>query len=255
MKISGKLILYLLLAFALGFFGFKFIFQLFKSDDTEIETRITNKTLAEHQGLELIFDGKTFAGWRGYGLEKVPEEWKVEDGALVFYPNPDHRSGLNNLITEKEYTSFILSLEWKISEGGNSGIFWGIKEDTAYAVPYLTAPELQILDNENHPDAQNKTHRAGAVFDISPPKEDTAKKAGEWNATVLEINHHTNQGKIWINGILINEFPLSGPEWDALIANTKFKNWQGFGKFKTGRIGLQDHGNKVSFKNIRIKAL
>lgn len=255
MKISGKLIFYLLLAFALGFFGFKYIFQFFKRDSPEIETRILNKNAETRQDWEIIFDGKTFTGWRGYGLQEAPEEWKIEDGALVFYPNPEHRSGLNNLITDKEYTSFILSLEWKISKGGNSGIFWGIREDTAYVVPYLTAPEVQILDDENHPDAQNKMHRAGAVFDISAPNQNAAKSTGEWNTTVLEINHNTNRGKIFLNGLLINDFPLSGPEWDALIAKTKFKNWQGFGKYKTGRIGLQDHGNMVSFKNIKIKPL
>ena len=180
-------------------------------------------------------------------------QWQVVDSALVFTPNPEKNHGLNNLMTDSTYTNFILSLDWKISEGGNSGVFWGVFENENYTLPYLTGPEIQILDNEGHPDSENKTHLTGSLFDMITPSENVALPVGEWNTMVLEINHKTNTGNVWLNGKQIVTFPISGPEWDNMIQNSKFKDWKGFGSYKTGRIGLQDHGNAVSFKNIKIK--
>ena len=121
----------------------------------------------------------------------------------------------------------------------------------------MTGPEIQILDNERHPDAQAnpKFHQAGALYDLVQPTADVCKPAGEWNHVLLSVNHNTNEGSVQLNGTEIVTFPLSGEGWDALVNNSKFKDWKGFGAFKTGRIGLQDHDDRVSFRNIKIKEL
>ena len=163
----------------------------------------------------------------------------------------------NNIVTDKEFTNFELSLEWKIVEGGNSGIFWGVKEGEGYETPYQTGPEIQVLDNERHPDSFNNPnfHQAGALYDMVQPSQDACKPAGEWNHVFISINYNTNKASVKLNDVEIVNFPLSGPEWDALVVNSKFKDWKDFAKFKTGKIGLQDHGDGVSYRNIKIREL
>lgn len=117
-----------------------------------------------------------------------------------------------------------------------------------------------MLDNERHPDAKAnpKFHQAGALYDLVQPSKDVCNPAGQWNHMILTIDHNKNQGSVALNGTQIVEFPLSGPEWDALVSNSKFNddcNFKRFGKFKSGKIGLQDHGDKVSFRNIKIRKL
>ena len=206
-----------------------------------------------------LFDGQTMNGWHQYNGEGVGEEWSVVDGVMTFEPKEDRKwgDGGKNIVTDEEYTSFVLSLEWKISEGGNSGIFWGVKEGEAYGEPYLTGPEIQVLDNERHPDAKAnpKFHQAGSLYDLVQPSADVCKPAGEWNHVLLTVDHDANQGSVVLNDTEIVRFALSGPEWDALVANSEFKDWEGFGKFKTGKIGLQDHDDKVSYRNIKIREI
>ncbi|WP_338356446.1 DUF1080 domain-containing protein [Yeosuana marina] len=201
-----------------------------------------------------LFDGTSFDKWRGYLSESMYPEWTIEDGVMVFTPG---KKGGKNIITKDTFTNFELSLEWKISEGGNSGIFWGVFEDPKYSEAYQTGPEIQVLDNERHPDAlaNPKYHQAGALYDMVQPMYDVCKPANEWNVCVLKVNHETNQGSVTLNGTEIVIFPVHGEEWDSLVENSKFKGWEGFGKHRTGHIGLQDHGNKVSFKNIKIRKL
>lgn len=201
-----------------------------------------------------LFDGSSLDNWRGYLSEEMYPEWSIEDGAMVFTPSED---GDKNIITKGKYTNFILSLEWKISEGGNSGIFWGIHEDEKFKKPYNTGPEIQVLDNERHPDAKAnpKYHQAGALYDLVQPSSDVCKPAGEWNKCVLKIDHKSNKGRVKLNGTVIVEFDVHGEKWDAMVAKSKFKNWKGFGKYHTGHIGLQDHSDKVWYRNIKIKEL
>ena len=151
----------------------------------------------------------------------------------------------------------MLSIEWNVSEAGNSGIFWGVQEGEEFGEPYVTGPEIQVLDNERHPDAKAnpKFHQAGALYDLVQPTADVCNPAGEWNHVLLTIDHNANQGNVVFNGTEIVRFPLSGEAWDDLVNNSKFKGWKGFGAFKTGKIGLQDHDDKVSFRNIKIKVL
>jgi len=201
-----------------------------------------------------LFDGSSFNNWRGYLAEGMQSEWSIEDGAMAFTPG---KNGGRNIITKKEYTSFILSIDWKISEGGNSGIFWAVHEDPKFKEAYQTGPEIQVLDNERHPDAKvnGKLHQAGALYDMIEPGKDVANPAGEWNTCVLKIDHTKNQGSVTLNGTEIVTFSVHGEKWDAMVAKSKFKNWKGFGKYRTGHIGLQDHGNKVWYRNIKIKEL
>ncbi|MGS2763360.1 3-keto-disaccharide hydrolase [Sinomicrobium sp. M5D2P9] len=221
------------------------------------ETASVEKQEKKKEGeWEPLFDGKTFAGWHGYNSDEISPEWSIEDGTLVLKPDNNSKAGGKNLVTDKDYTNFKLSLEWKISEGGNSGVFWGVKEIPELHEPYQTGPEVQVLDNERHPDAKaGKTHQAGALYDMVPPSENVAKVAGEWNTMVLKIDHNANEGKIWLNGVEIVKFPVHGEEWENMIKNSKFNGWEGFGAYETGKIGLQHHGNGVSFRNIKIKEL
>lgn len=204
-----------------------------------------------------LFDGKTFDGWHIYQNPDEINAWIIEDSALVFTGKEAGNSAQYNLVTDNNYTNFILSLEWKISEGGNSGVMWGVNENEKYKRPYETGPEIQVLDNEKHPDAfkNPKFHQAGALYDLVQPSSDVCKPAGEWNLCEILINHKTNQGSVTLNGTKIVEFPLHGDGWDDLVANSKFKEWAGFGFFKTGKICLQDHGDKVWYRNIKIKEL
>ncbi len=201
-----------------------------------------------------LFDGKNLDGWHAYNGDE-PTQWKIEDGAMVLTPAKG-RSGTENLVTDKTYDDFELSLEWKISEGGNSGIMWAVQEDKKYGEPYQTGPEIQVLDNERNEDAKNgKSHQAGALYDMVEPSQDVVKPAGEWNTCVITINHKDNNGSVELNGTHIVDFPVKGDNWDALIAKSKFADWKGFGETEDGHIALQDHGYPVSFKNIKIKEL
>lgn len=201
-----------------------------------------------------LFDGTNYDHWRGYLTDSMYPEWTIEDGAMAFVPG---KEGGKNIITKEVFTDFELSLEWKISEGGNSGIFWSVYEDPKFKEAYQTGPEIQVLDNDRHPDAKAnpKFHQAGALYDMVQPEHDVCKPAGEWNLCVLKVNHKTNQGSVTLNGIEIVTFPVHGEAWDAMVAKSKFKGWEGFGKHHTGHIGLQDHGDKVWFRNIKIKEL
>jgi len=202
----------------------------------------------------ILFDGKSMDNWRGYGSETMHSEWTIEDGAMAFTPS---KEGGKNIISKTKYTNFMLALEWRISEKGNSGIFWGVHEDAKFKEAYETGPEIQVLDNGGHPDAKvaGGTHSAGSLYDMIACPDSQINPPGEWNWVVLEVNHNTNLGKVRMNGKEVMTFPVHGEEWDKMVENSKFKDWEGFGKYRTGHIGLQDHGDKVWYRNIKIKEL
>ena len=132
----------------------------------------------------------------------------------------------------------------------------GILEDEKYGQPYETGPEIQVLDNIAHPDAKNgTTHQAGALYDMVAPSKEVVKPVGEWNSYVITVNHKTNEGSVVLNGKEIVTFPVNGEAWEAMVADSKFADWEGFGKYATGKIGLQDHGDIVAYRNIKIKEL
>lgn len=231
--------------------------------ETKKETEEAKETMVEvaeapvAEEWTMLFDGESFNGWHEYLKEDVTENWKIEDGAMVLYPPASREDGEQfNLVSEETFTDFVLSMDWKISEGGNSGVMWGVKEMEDLGQPYLTGPEVQVLDNEGHPDGQNGTsHQSGALYDMVSPTKDVTKPIGEWNTMVITINHKTNEGKVELNGETVVEFPVNDPEWSEMVANSKFAEWEHFAKYPNGKIALQDHGNQVAYKNIKIKEL
>ena len=237
------------------------------TDSTQNTTEISNDI--EYSDWITIFDGKSFEGWHIYNSSDKIDSWSIIDSAMVLTPDEKNiGSGTGkDIVTDNSYTNFELSLEWKISEGGNSGIFWGVVEDKKFPTPYITGPEIQVLDNERHKDAFIKPnfHQAGALYDIVEPTSNVCNPAGEWNHVLIKINHITNKGEVKLNGTKIVSFPLKGPTWDKLIENTKFRNIEdvnydplfnpNFGYFDTGKIGLQDHGDKVYYRNIKIREI
>ncbi len=208
----------------------------------------------------LLSDGETFNGWHIFKKDGVDTSWTIEDGAMVYVGGEDGNSTGNDLISDNEFSSFILSMDWKISKGGNSGVFYGVSEESDFNQPYFTAPEIQVIDNDNYDwspgaDGKNNTHVAGALYDLVGPSADVVNPAGEWNNYIIEINYNTNKGSVTLNGKNIVNYPLYGDDWDKMITNSKFKDWNEFGTHRKGRIGLQDHGKKVWYKNIKVKEL
>ena len=205
----------------------------------------------------VLFDGTSFDGWKEFQNDDVSDNWKIEDGAMVFHPPKDRQDGeIHDLVTEKEFTNFILSLDWKISEGGNSGVMWGVQEDAEYKKPYHTGPEIQVLDNEKHPDAKvGPSHQAGALYDLKGPSKDVTKPVGEWNTMVITVDYDKKAGSVELNGKEVVAFPIGDEMWNVMVSKSKFADWEGFGKFIQGKIALQDHGNMVSYRNIKIKEL
>ena len=210
---------------------------------------------------EILFDGNSFNGWHRFNHDKVGNVWIIKDGTMQMDPSKRKRRDRksHDILTDKEYTNFVLSLEWKISEKGNSGILWGIQEGKKFKAPYRTGPEIQIIDNNGHPDAKVRPafHQAGALYDLSEPITDNTKSVGEWNKLILTVNYKINRGKVILNGKEVNNFPLYGDQWENLIAKSKFAHhtFKNFSKKRKGYIGLQDHGNVVSYRNIKLKKL
>ena len=195
-----------------------------------------------------LFDGKTTNGWHSY-LKKGPGAWTVVDGALQLDPKAKDQG---DLITDKEYENYELSLEWKIAEGGNSGIIFGVHEDPSFDATYLTGIEMQVLDDRKAEDNKLANHRAGSLYDMHAPAY-PAKPAGEWNkVTIRKQNGHLT---FWLNDKKVIETQIGSPEWKEMLDKSKFKTWKGFAAYPKGHIALQDHGAVVSFKDIKIKEL
>ena len=213
------------------------------------------KELSADEGWVSLFDGESFDGWHTYMSDTISDQWQIEDGVMFYKPDPDKSQGMNNLVTDKKYKNFILSMDWKISIDGNSGVFYGILEDEKFVVPYMTAPEIQIRDYTNIPDFTDHKQISGAIFGIVGVEKDVAKKAGEWNHFLIKIDHKNNIGSVTLNGEEVASYPVNGESWKALMENSKFADWEGFGIHGEGPIGLQDHAHGVWFRNIKIKEL
>lgn len=231
----------------------------FVSCGTGKEKKGNEKKSAETDNWTVLFDGTSTKGWRGYDKPTFPEKgWEVVDGTLhcIGSGAGEAGGGGGDIIYDKKFSNFELSLEWKISEGGNSGIFILAQEIPGEPI-YKSAPEMQILDNDKHPDAKlgvNGNRMAGSLYDLIPANPQNTKPVGEWN-TVDIICY---QGTVVFNQNDANvvEFHLWTDDWKKMCANSKFKDWEWFiNTAKEGYIGLQDHGNDVWFRNIKIKEL
>lgn len=193
-------------------------------------------------GWRLLFDGRTTGGWHSYGTPGVADGWAAVDGMLV---NDGHTE---DLVTDRQFDSFELSLEWKVVPGSNSGIFWWAHE--ASEKIYQNAPEMQVLDNGGT-DGIDGLHAAGALYDLYPAPLEAARPAGEWNRVLII----TDRGRVeqWLNGIKVVAVDFDSDEVKARIAASKFSEWPTFGKTRRGYIGLQSHGDSVWYRNIAIK--
>ncbi len=210
----------------------------------------------KEQGWQLLFDGKTTNGWRNFKSDKTGTAWKVANSTL--YLDTSQKDGWQvkgggDIITDEAYEDFELYIEWKLEPGGNSGIIYNVVESDDYQYVWQTGPEYQLLDNTGHPDGVLVTHRAGDLYDMIESKFVTVNPGGEWNRTRIV----SKNGKVehWLNGYLVVAIEMHTPEWEKMISESKFKDMPGFGKAKSGHIALQDHGDKVWFRNIKIRKL
>jgi hypothetical protein len=218
---------------------------------TKMENQVSSSVEVKDEW-ESLFDGKTTAGWHTYGKKSAGSVWEVEDGALHF--DTSAKSGGGDLVTDQEFQNFHLKLEWKIAPKGNSGIILYVHEDPSkYQQTWNTGLEMQVLDNEGHPDAKIHKHRAGDLYDLVASSKETVKPVGEWN----EVEVISNKGKLefFLNREKIVSTTLWNDEWKKLVQGSKFASMPGFSTYKSGKIALQDHGDEVWYRNIMIKRL
>ena len=230
------------------------------STDSNNTTMTTVSALTEEEqkdGWISLFDGQTTKGWHKYGNKPIGSAWKVVDGTLHLdasqKDNWQIRDG-GDIVSDEEYDNFHFKLEWKIDTCGNSGVIIYIHEDSVkYKWPWMTGPEMQVLDNKCHPDAKIIKHRAGDLYDLITSAPETVKPALEWN--LAEVKSLNGNLEFYLNGTKVVSTTMWDEGWKKMIAGSKFKSMKDFGTYKKGRIGLQDHGNNVWFRNIKIKKL
>jgi hypothetical protein len=209
-------------------------------------------------GWTLLFNGKDFKGWRQCNGASMPANWVLEDNAMKVLigegKSPGQGANGDILFGEKKFRNFELSIDWKVSKMANSGIFFNIREVPGKPI-YYAAPEIQVLDNKDATDNKVDSHLAGSLYDILPADPKTVHPAGEWNTIIINVK----DGKVTHtqNGVQVVSYTLWTPEWNAMVAKSKFKDFPGFteGISKEGYIGLQDHGYPVWFRNIKIREL
>jgi hypothetical protein len=232
------------------------IFLVSCSDQPKGPNTLTQSEIDD--GWVLLFDGETSDGWRSYNGDAFPEKgWVIEDGTIhVIGSGKGEAGGGGDIVYDKPFRNFELELEWKVSEGGNSGIFYLAKEIPGTPI-WKSAPEMQILDNEKHPDARlgkDGNRQAGALYDLIPAVPQNANPAGEWNKVGILVYNGTVVH--FMNGEKVLEYHLWTDDWYEMVANSKFKDWEEFiNTAEEGYIGLQDHGDDVWFRNIKIKEL
>jgi hypothetical protein len=202
-------------------------------------------TAAGADGWVALFDGTDLRHWRGYRRADVPGGWQVRDRLLAFVPGIDG----GDLITRDRYADFELELEWRVSTGGNSGIFFRASEE--HPAIYFGAPEYQILDDEGHADGLDPRTSAASNYALHAPTVDAVHPAGEWNgARIVVRGAHVEH---WLNGHRVVEYELGSEDWEARVRASKFVEWPEYGRHPTGHIGLQDHGDTIWFRDIRIR--
>lgn len=196
----------------------------------------------------VLFDGHGFEHWRGFRQDSMPDAWAIISGAM-YNANPGHDA---DLVTREQFSDFELEFEWKVEEGGNSGVMYRVTEDRDY--PWATGPEYQLLDNEGHADADQGLDRmAGANYDVHPTDSTAARPAGEWNTgRILVDGNHVEH---WLNGTKVVEYELLSPEWRSAVAASKWANNPDYGRRPEGHIALQGDHEPVWFRTMRIRRL
>ena len=195
---------------------------------------------------EVVFGGKSMDNFRGYKKEAIGGGWKVEDGTLHF-----DGSGGGDIITKKQYGSFELTFDWKVSEGGNSGVMYRVTLGDKH--PFFSGVEYQILDNDKHRDGKKRETSAAAMYALYPPGDAKPKAVGQWNSSKVVSNG--DKVEHWLNGEKVVAVEIGSEQWKEKIAASKFAKWKKFGKSKRGHIAFQDHGDKVWYRDIKIKVM
>jgi len=207
----------------------------------EAVNRLTDAERAA--GWRLLFDGTTTTGWRGFKKADMPGGWQVVGGAL------SRVADAGDIVTVEQFASFELAFDWKIAPGGNSGVFFRVTEDVGAV--WHSGPEYQILDNAAHRDGLTPETSAGADYALHAPARAAARPPGTWNEARLIVNG--NHVEHWLNGETIVGYELGSADWTARVAKSKFKEYPGFGRAAAGHIAIQDHGDAVAFRNIKIR--
>lgn len=236
-----------------------------QDEATEEVEVVADNTLSEKEKAEgwiLLFDGKTFTGWRGYGRTDVPSAWSVDNGAIKINGSGQGEAGAEDggdIIFDQKFQNFELKFDWKVSEGGNSGVFYLAQEIEDLPI-WRSSPEYQVLDNVNHLDARlgvDGNRQSASLYDLIPAKPQNSNPFGEWNTgSIIVYKGTVIHGQ---NGANVVEYHLWTPEWAQMLENSKFAGWEEMlnagGENREGYIGLQDHGDNVWFRNVKLKVL
>ena len=230
------------------------------------ETIAPNELSPEEEaaGWRLLFDGESFAGWKIYGAEDDQiSGWKIENGALVFtrtvstagmiwnHINP-FATGALDLMTKEKFGDFELVVDWQIAPGGNSGVFYAIPDESGY-LTWTYGLEMQVLDDAGHSDGKIDKHRAGDLYDLQASPEPAAHPPGAWNQSRIRVEN--NRIQQWLNGVPTVDIVRGSDVWKQAIEASKFADTEGYGLATRGHIALQDHGDRVVFRNIKIREL
>ena len=203
----------------------------------------------QKNGWSLLFDGKNTNGWHGFNFKGFPDCWIIDDGVFTTTTKGGHED--LDIITDKEYRNFALSLEFKMMKGTNSGIIFQIFEDPKYKFPYETGPEFQIIDQDSWPEPLKDWQICGANYAMYPPRALPCKPVGEWNNLLLVVDG--NRVTQIINGVITVQYEKYTDKWKELRASGKWAGYPDYGKFDKGHISLQNHGTQVWFRNIKLK--
>lgn len=224
---------------------------LLASCTPKMDNHLTNTQMK--LGWQLLFDGKTTNGWHTYGAKTV-RGWAVENGELVALGQQGHEGSANDIVTDREFGNFELEIDWKLSPTANSGIFFNVVEDPArYPAVYATGPEYQLIDDVGFPQKLESWQKTAANYAMHLAPAAKPKPVGQYNHTRIVVNKgHVEH---WLNGDKVVEYQLWTPEWEKLVNSGKWNDFPDYGRARRGRIGLQDHGSKIWFKNIKIREL
>ena len=240
-----------------------------KKSTNETETMLKSETSLntltpeeEEDGWLLLFNGENFEGWRGYSRVDVPAAWTIDDNAIKINGSGEGEAGAKDggdIIYDKQFKNFELHFEWKVAKGSNSGIFY-LGQEVEDQPIWKSSPEYQILDNENHVDARlgkDGNRKSASLYDMIAANPQNSNPFGEWNSGAIIVYKGTVVHMQ--NDEVVLEYHLWTPEWEQMIDNSKFKGWQEMinagGDERQGYIGLQDHGDDVWFRNIKLKEM
>ncbi len=234
--------------------GFVFVAALFtlackQERKTEtIEEAVSQEMTKENKWISLM----DVTHWRGYNQDSLPDNWVIREGVIECFGKAGDVGG--DIISTEQYANFELKWEWKISEGGNSGVFYHVVEDTIYHSPYQTGPEYQLLDDEGFPEPIEDWQTTGANYAMHVANDKKSlKPVGEWNSSSIVFNN--GKAEHWLNGEKIVEFDKYSDDWKAKRNSGKWNDYPDYGLTNTGYLALQDHGAGVWFRNVMVKRL